>query len=121
MTMPPKRVPAGRRRLSDLLAASAAAAVLTALAWSVWLFAHREALLAPTPGLRAAQVVITALGAGACLAMWGWMAVNCAATAARDRNRHLLGWLVLMVVLWPAAWAYYLLEYRRRTAPREPT
>jgi len=104
------------RLLGDLFAACSGLAVLACVGWSAYLFVQRDLLLTLSTERWTAHVVALGIAVVAGLAMWGWMLVDCAVRMARWRQPYLAGWLAVLIVLWPAAWAYYVLQYRRPEA-----
>ena len=94
-------------------------ALFSGLAWviffgsSVYVHLHKEMLL--SGGMfQHRMIVLTGTHLATALPMWGWMIIDCAGQIGRSRNTRFIGWLLLMFVLYPAAWVYYLLEKRRR-------
>jgi hypothetical protein len=102
-----------RRTLGDVFAVFSGGVVLIYLGWSAYLFAHRELLptLASNRYTMAGMLVVLSLS----MVMWGWMLVDCATRMTRERDPYLVGWLVALVVLWPTAWIYYLVQRRRHS------
>jgi len=102
-----------KRVCKDLFALLSGIVWVVFLGSSVYVHLHKEVLL--SGGMfHHRMVVLTGAHLATALPMWGWMIIDCAGEIGRSRNTRLIGWLLVILLLYPAAWFYYVLEKRNR-------
>ena len=106
--------------LEDIVAGSSGAVLLAIGAMGWYLNVHRDLVraVAHSHSYWVAGMVLLGLALALILGMWGWMMADCIAQLVQRRSPRLVAWLGVMIVIYLAAWAYYLVEKRPRRSFR---